>query len=164
VLPDGKGLGIHADACYAPSKRVSRRDVAASQGHGGGGEDDDDRPDLDPHRPAGLAPARPGVPFDTTATVFTMIQTFKGRQVTLQDVILYVGEGEQSVQVRFNRRQVSPANLEEIIQGLREGINEEEAPVQIQVRGDCQFGTGQDLQEFAQMAGIELTRANVQQH
>ena len=31
MLPNDMALRIHAEACYAPSKRVSRRDVSASQ-------------------------------------------------------------------------------------------------------------------------------------
>ena len=120
-----------------------------------------DSPDIDDNRPASLV--RTYAQLDGTQTVFKFIQTFKDREVHLHGARLLVGEGENAVQVSFNQRELTVGMLEKIITSLRSALGEEDAPLQLKIRQGGDFGTGRDLKEFAELAGLELTNNNMSQ-
>lgn len=128
----------------------------------GGGGDDGERPVLDRTRPASLKNAG-FVQVDGTHDVFQLIQTFKGRDVAFYGARLLVGEGEHGVQLNFNRRKLTPSLLEHTITGLREALGEPDAYLELKVREGADFSTGHDLEQFADIAGLELTHENVTQ-
>lgn len=125
-------------------------------------EKGDSRAAIDPARPAKLV--RQKTRLDSTEKVFDLIREFKSRTgATFLGVHLNVGEGEQAVTLRFNERAVTPGTLEKVIAALREALGEADALVQMTIRDGVSFGTGFDLKEFAELAGIELRPDTVEQ-
>lgn len=111
--------------------------------------------------PPGL-PSTKRVSIDTTDKAFGFIQRFKDRTDTLLcGVQIILGEGENAVQVRFNERKLTAAAIETAIRGLRQALGEEQAAVQILIKGGVSFGDGFALKEFAEMAGIAIVPGDV---
>ena len=67
------------------------------------------------------------------------------------------------VQVRFNERELTAAAIETAIRGVRTAIGDEQAGVQVTVRGGIDFGDGFALKQFAELAGIGLSAGDVVQ-
>lgn len=89
--------------------------------------------------------------------MFSFIQRFKDRADTLLcGVQVILGEGENAVQVRFNERRFTAAAIRPAIPGLRQALGDEQAAVQIPIRGGVSFGDGFALKEFAEVAGIGI--------
>lgn len=123
----------------------------------------DDRVVIDDRKPATLSNAK-RVAIDTTDKAFQMVQKFRDRPDTLmKGVQLLIGEGEKAVQVRFNERQLTAAAIEKAILGIRQALGDEQAPVQILIKGGVEFGDGFALKEFAEIAGVELKPGDVVQ-
>jgi allophanate hydrolase subunit 1 len=94
--------------------------------------------------------------------VFGFIQRFKDRTDTLLcGVQIILGEGENAVQVRFNERKLTAAAIETAIRGLRQALGDEQAAVQILIKGGVSFGDGFALKEFAEVAGIGINAGDV---
>ncbi len=125
--------------------------------------DGDDRVIIDDKKPAQLADSK-RVSIDTTDKAFAVIQRFKDRSDTLmRGVQIILGEGENAVQIRFNERELTAAAIETAIRGIREALGDEQAGVQLLIKGGISFGDGYALKEFAEVAGVELTAADVLQ-
>jgi hypothetical protein len=125
--------------------------------------DGDDRVIIDDQKPARLTENK-RVSIDTTDKVFAVIQRFKDRSDTLlRGVQIILGEGESAVQIRFNERELTASAIETAIQGMREALGEQQAPVQVLIRGGISFGDGFALKEFAEIAGIPLKSGDVVQ-
>jgi len=123
----------------------------------------DDRVVIDDSKPATLNDGK-RVSIDTTDKAFTFIQKFKGRPDTLlKGVQIILGEGEQAVQIRFNDRELDAAAIETTILGIRAAVGDEQADVQIIIRGGIRFGDGYALKEFAEVVGIELAAGDIVQ-
>lgn len=123
--------------------------------------DGDDRVVIDDRKPARLADSK-RVSIDTTDKVFGFIQRFKDRTDTLLcGVQIILGEGENAVQVRFNERKLTAAAIETAIRGLRQALGDDQAAVQILIRGGVSFGDGFALKEFAEVAGIGINVGDV---
>ncbi len=123
--------------------------------------DGDDRVIIDDKKPARLADSK-RVSIDTTDKAFAVIQRFKERPDTvLRGVQIILGEGENAVQIRFNERELTAAAIETAIQGIRQALGDEQAGVQLLIRGGISFGDGYALKEFAEVAGVELTSGDV---
>ena len=122
------------------------------------------RPVIYDDRPATLKLSERKAQLDSTSAVFNLITELKERQgVYFKGVVLTIGEGEKSVQVRFGARSVSPAMLDKLIAALRENLNEPDALVHLIIRDGASFDTGFDLKAFAEIANIELTPDKVEQ-
>ena len=123
--------------------------------------DGDDRVIIDDRKPARLAESK-RVSIDTTDKAFNFIQRFKDRSDTLlRGVQIILGEGENAVQIRFNERELTAAAIETAICGIRAALGDEQAAVQILIKGGVSFGDGFALKEFAEVAGIELKSGDV---
>ena len=64
-------------------------------------------------------------------------------------------------QIRFNDRELTAAAIETAIRGIRAALGDEQAAVQILIKGGVSFGDGFALKEFAEVAGIGLTSGDV---
>jgi hypothetical protein len=118
---------------------------------------------IDEHQPARLDGIK-RVSIDTTDRTFAFIQRFRDRPDTLLwGVQMILGEGENAVQIRFNERRLTAAAIETAIRGIRAAMGDEQAAVQIIVKGGVSFGDGFALREFAEIAGIELKSGDVSQ-
>ena len=125
--------------------------------------DGDDRLIIDNDKPARI-PDGKRVAIDTTDKAFGVIQRFRDRQdILLRGVQILIGEGENAVQIRFNDRALTAAAIETAIRGMREAIGDEQAGVQVTIKGGISFGDGFALKEFAEVLGMELNAGNVMQ-
>ncbi|AOS78278.1 MULTISPECIES: anti-phage-associated DUF499 domain-containing protein [Hydrogenophaga] len=113
-------------------------------------------------KPARLQSKR--VALDTTDRVFGVINRFRDQPGTrFKGVRVEIGEGENTVTVRFQEREVTAAIIEGVVNSLRDVLGEPEALVNIAIADGVQFDTGFALKEFAKLAGIELKPGEVSQ-
>ena len=113
-------------------------------------------------KPARLQSKR--VVLDTTDRVFGVINRFRDQPgIRFKGVRVEIGEGENTVTVRFQEREVTAAIIEGIVNSLRDVLSEPEALVNIAIADGVKFDTGFALKEFAKLAGIELKPGDVNQ-
>jgi len=104
------------------------------------------------------------VVLDTTDRVFGVINRFRDQPDTrFKGVRIEIGEGENTVTVRFQEREITAAIIEGVVNSLREVLKETDAPLNIAIADGVRFGTGFALKEFAKLAGIELKPGDVSQ-
>jgi hypothetical protein len=113
-------------------------------------------------KPVKLQPKRIGL--DTTDRVFGVINRFRDQPGTrFKGVRIEIGEGEKTVTVRFQEREVTAAIIEGVVNSLRQLLAEEQAPVAITISDGIQFDTGFAAKEFAKLVGLELKPGDVVQ-
>lgn len=113
-------------------------------------------------KPARLQSKR--VALDTTDRVFGVINRFRDQPGTrFKGVRVEIGEGENTVTVRFQEREVTAAVIEGVVNSLRQILGEPQALINIAIANGVQFDTGFALKEFAKLAGIELKPGEVSQ-
>jgi len=113
-------------------------------------------------KPARLQGKR--VALDSTDRVFGVLNRFRDQPGTrFKGVRVEIGEGENTVTVRFQERVVSAAIIEGVVNSLREVLREPDASVNIAIADGIQFDTGFALKEFARLAGIELKPGDISQ-
>ena len=74
---------------------------------------------------------------------------------------IQIGEGENTVQIRFHERKVTAQMIEETVNSLRKVLNDEQAQVSIDIVGGIEFGDGFALKEFAEISGMQLKPGDV---
>ena len=112
------------------------------------------------HQPARLEGKR--VALDTTERVYAMINRFRDQPGTrFKGVRIEIGEGEKTVTLRFQERQITAAMIEGVVNGLREILHEQQAQVATTITDTIEFETGFAVKEFAVIAGIELRPGDV---
>jgi hypothetical protein len=115
----------------------------------------DKRVQIDDTKPARLQGKR--VSLDTTDRVYGVINKFKGDANTLfKGVRIEIGEGENTVTVRFQERAVTAGMIEGVVNSLREVLKEDQAPVAITISDGVEFENGFAVKEFAKIAGLDL--------
>lgn len=113
-------------------------------------------------KPARLQSKR--VALDTTDRVFSVINRFRDQPGTrFKGVRVEIGEGENTVTVRFQEREVTAAIIEGVVNSLRDVLKEPDAPLNIAIADGITFDTGFALKEFAKLAGIELKPGDINQ-
>lgn len=113
-------------------------------------------------KPARLQSKR--VTLDTTDRVFGVINRFRDQPATrFKGVRIELGEGENTVTVRFQEREVTAAQLEGVINSIREVLKEQESLVNIAIADGIYFDTGFALKEFSKLAGVDLKPGDVSQ-
>jgi hypothetical protein len=113
-------------------------------------------------KPARLQGKR--VALDTTDRVFGVINRFRDQPgIRFKGVRVEIGEGENTVTIRFQDREVTAAIIEGVVNSLRQVLGEPEALINIAITDGVQFDTGFALKEFAKLAGIELRPGDVSQ-
>lgn len=144
IGPEGATLLVHAEAGEA-SKRQTFKIPASG----------DDTIQIDENRPARLQGKKTRL--DTTNKVFSVINRFRDHAGTrFKGVRLEIGEGEKTVMVRFQERELTAAIIESVVNHLRSVLEDEDAPVMVQVGEGVEFESGFDAREFAEIVGIEL--------
>lgn len=104
------------------------------------------------------------VSLDTTDRVFGVINRFKEQANTrFKGVRIEIGEGENTVTVRFQEREITAAMIEGTVNSLREVLQEDQAPIAITITDGVQFDNGFDAREFANIAGVELKPGDIVQ-
>ena len=122
----------------------------------------DDTPQIDDAKPARLQSRR--IALDTTDRVFGVINRFRDQPNTrFRGVRIEIGEGENTVTVRFQEREVTALMIEGVVSSLRAVLHEDQAPVAITISSDIQFDTGFDARDFAQLAGFMLRPGDIVQ-
>ena len=118
---------------------------------------------IDDTKPARLNSGK-RVPLDTTDKVFTVINRFKDQDNTrFKGVRIEIGEGENTVGIRFGERQITAAMIEATVNSMRDVLNEADANVSISVRDGIDFENGFEAKEFAKLVGIELKPGDIAQ-
>ncbi len=121
----------------------------------------DKRVQIDDHKPARLVDTK-RVNLDNTEKVFAVINRFRDRSNTLlKGVRIQIGEGENTVQIRFHERQVTAQMIEETVNALRKVLGDDQAQISIDIVGGIQFGDGYALKEFAELSGLQLKPGDV---
>jgi hypothetical protein len=123
----------------------------------------DKRVQIDDTKPATFTPPSGRVTLDTTDRVFSVLNKFKSRPTRFKGVKIEIGEGETTVTVRFEQREVTAAVIESIVTSVRDVLEETQAPITITISGGVQFDSGFDAKEFASLAGIELRPGSITQ-
>ena len=112
---------------------------------------------IDDAKPARLQRRAKSIIIDTTERVFGVFNHFREQINTrFKGVIIEIGEGENTVTVRFQEREVTAAMIETTVTSLRQVINEDQAPVTLKISDWIQFDSGFEAKEFARIVGIEL--------
>lgn len=115
---------------------------------------------IDDAKPARLQPKR--VSLDTTDRVYGVINRFKDQPGTrFKGVRIEIGEGENTVTVRFQEREITAAMIEGVVNSLRRVLDEDQAPVAITIADGIRFDTGFAAKEFAKLVSIELKPGDV---
>lgn len=113
-------------------------------------------------KPARLQSKR--VVLDTTERVFSVINRFRDQPGTrFKGVRVEIGEGENTVTVRFQEREVTAAIIEGVATSLRDVLQEPDASLTIAIADGIAFESGFALKEFAKLAGIELKPGDINQ-
>ena len=116
---------------------------------------------IDDAKPASLISDR-RVPLDNTEKVFSVINKFKDQSNTkFKGVRIEIGEGENTVMIRFNERKITAAMIESTVNSLRAVLDEADANVSVAIREGIEFESGFDAKEFAKVAGIELKPGDI---
>lgn len=140
---------------YASSGEASR--VADFQIPAAG----DKRVQIDDNKPARLAENRK-VALDTTEKVFAVINAFAPKlNTTFKGVRIQIGEGENTVTVRFQERSITAATIAFAINALRTALGDEQEAVSVQISSGAVFDNGFAAKEFARLASIELRPGDV---
>jgi hypothetical protein len=140
---------------YASSGEASR--VADFQIPAAG----DKRVQIDDNKPARLAENKK-VTLDTTEKVFAVINTFAAKSnTTFKGVRIQIGEGENTVTVRFQERSITAATIASAINALRTALGDEQEAVSVQISSGAVFDNGFAAKEFAKLASIELRPGDV---
>ncbi|MCS6115894.1 anti-phage-associated DUF499 domain-containing protein [Shewanella baltica] len=114
-------------------------------------------------KPASLS-SNKRIPLDTTDKVFSVINRFKDQASTrFKGVRIEIGEGENTVIIRFGERQVTAAMIESTVNSLLDVLNEVDANVSIVVKDGIDFENGFEAKEFAKLVGIELKPGDIAQ-
>ena len=117
---------------------------------------------IDDAKPTRLQAER--VSLDTTDRVYGVINRFRDQPNTrFKGVRIEIGEGENTVAVRFHEREINAITIEDVVNSLREALHEDQAPVVITVSDSIQFDTGFEAKEFAKIVGVELRPGDIVQ-
>ena len=118
---------------------------------------------IDEAKPARLNSSK-RVALDTTDRVFGVINHFKDQPATrFKGVRIEIGEGENTVTIRFQEREITAAMIEGVVNSLRSVLQEDDAAVAITITDGVQFENGFEAKEFAKIAGIDLRPGDVVQ-
>lgn len=121
----------------------------------------DTRVQIDDTKPARLVDSK-RVSLDNTEKVFAVINRFRDRESTLlKGVRIQIGEGENTVQIRFHERQVTAQMIEETVNSMRKVLSDDQAQISIDITGGIQFGDGYAAKEFAELSGLQLRPGDV---
>ena len=111
---------------------------------------------IDDTKPAHLNSGK-RVSLDTTERVFGVINRFKDQNNTLfKGVRIEIGEGENTVTIRFQEREITATMIEGTVNSLREILNETQAPITITISDGIQFENGFEAKDFADITGLVL--------
>lgn len=152
---------------FAISSQAARLMIYASAGEASHNADytipaaSDKQVQIDDSKPARLAETKK-VSLDSTDKVFGVLNNFKGSTNTIfKGVRIQIGEGENTVTVRFQEREVTAAIIEAAINGLRKALGDDQDVVTVQIGSGAVFENGYAAKEFAKLSGIELRPGDV---
>lgn len=116
---------------------------------------------IDDTKPARLNSGK-RVSLDTTDRVFAVINHFKDQANTqFKGVRIEIGEGEKTVTVRFQEREITAAMIAGTVNMLRDVLNESQASIAITINDGVHFENGFEAKEFAKITGIALKPGDV---
>ena len=117
---------------------------------------------IDETKPARLT--KNPIRLDTTDQVYRVINLFREQTNThFKGVRIEIGEGEYTVTIHFQEREITVAMIEGTINSLRKVLQEDQSPIVITIRNGILFESGFWLKEFAKVAGVKLRRDEITQ-
>ena len=118
---------------------------------------------IDDRKPARLSSDK-RVALDTTERVFGVINRFRDQANTrFKGVSIEIGEGENTVTVRFQEREITAAMIEGTVNSLRQVLGDDQAPIGVSIRNGIQFENGFEAKAFAEITGMALKPGDVVQ-
>nr|WP_278286911.1 anti-phage-associated DUF499 domain-containing protein [Tepidiforma thermophila] len=121
---------------------------------------------VEPEQPARVRAKKGNVSLSSRKDVYDALQLASQRGFTFSDVVLTVSaaspHGQQIARATLNGIDCNAAYLEGILGALQSEAFGPDASVVMQFQGAA-FARGQDLLEFAELAGINLSSVDVQQ-
>jgi Protein of unknown function (DUF499)/Fn3 associated len=123
----------------------------------------DTKVQIDDTKPAQLNNGKP-IWLDTTDRVFAVINHFKDQSNTqFKGVRIEIGEGENTVTVRFQEREITAAMIEGTVNMLRDVLDESQAPITITISDGISFENGFQAKSFAEITGMALKPGDIVQ-
>lgn len=101
------------------------------------------------------------VNLDSTEKVYQVINTFKKGGTTFKGVTVQIGEGADTVSVRFQEREITAVTIEKAIEGIRSALGNAEEAVTVTIKSGARFDSGMAIKDFAKVSGIELKPGDV---
>jgi len=121
----------------------------------------DTKVQIDDTKPARLNSGK-RISLDTTDRVFAVINHFKNQANTqFKGVRIEIGEGENTVTVRFQEREITAIMIEGTVNMLRDVLNESQAPIAITINAGIRFENGFEAKKFAEITGMALRPGDV---
>lgn len=117
---------------------------------------------IDDSKPAKLSEAK-RVILDNTEMVFKVMNRFKDNNAKFKGVRIQIGEGENTVTIRFGEREISATVIEGAINSFRQILSEGQAMISITLNSGVTFESGFDAKEFSKLSGIELKPGDIVQ-
>ncbi|MDX8396654.1 MAG: anti-phage-associated DUF499 domain-containing protein [Mariprofundaceae bacterium] len=118
---------------------------------------------LDDTKPARLNSGK-RVLLDTTDRVFAVINRFKSQANTrFKGVSIEIGEGENTVTVRFQEREITADIIEGTVTSLRDLLHESQAPITVTIKDGINFENGFEAKEFADITGLAFRPGDIVQ-
>jgi len=111
---------------------------------------------LDDTKPARLDSSK-RIVLDSTDRVFAVINRFKNQKSTcFKGVNIEIGEGENTVTVRFQEREITADIIEGTLTSLRDLLHESQAPVTVSIKDGIHFENGFAAKEFIKITGLSF--------
>ena len=144
IGPEAHDLLVYAEAGESSQRKTFK--IPASG---------DNTVQIDDNRPARLQ--SPRTLLDSTNKVFGVVNRFREKPGTrFKGVRMEIGEGENTVMIRFQGRQLTAAMIESVVNHLRDVLEDDDAPVMVRISDGVDFESGFDAREFSEIAGIEI--------
>lgn len=101
---------------------------------------------------------------DNIEAVFKVINRFKDNNTAkFKGVRIHIGEGENTVMIRFGEREISAGMIGESINSFRQILSENQSIISVTVNGGVTFESGFDAKEFSKLSGIEFRPGDIVQ-
>lgn len=104
---------------------------------------------------------RTGRRIDSRSKTFETLKEAADKSVTLESVVLTIGQGSQVISLSIGEIPVEGPFIESILTKVLEKFNSD-TPINLSFR-KAHFQSGHDLKDFAAKLGIELTQGDVEQ-
>jgi len=115
---------------------------------------------IDDAKPARLVETKK-ISLDTTEKVYQVINAFRRRPVSFKGVTVQIGDGAETVSIRFQEREITADTIEKAIEGIRAALGCADDAVTVTIKSGAKFDSGLALKDFTKISGIELIPGDI---